>query len=269
MIEEFKISDFLKVVLEDNGKSMIYLDNKPFSICKHLFIINPQNDKKVNEIESIDDLKQNYENSEHIKPKDLNITRKDLFWGHCSNLQMWFENDYDTRLIDSRLAFPILRRLVELGDKKALRVYKDEIVYRLENGNDSTTSFLLEHLKSFVNKKEFFDKEEREVLINILLEMKKKVKHTKKTMFFNKKLAIFNLLIQLGYEKAKEYIKESFDTALEMAKLQHDTERMKRNNEKRIIKELMRSFNVDDIFTYEEKLELIDKIDDIFYPLKF
>ena len=58
------------------------------------------------------------------------------------NLQVWFEHDYDTRLIHSNLAFPLLRRLTEAGDPVAKRVYKKEIIKRYENGSTATREFL-------------------------------------------------------------------------------------------------------------------------------
>ena len=37
----------------------------------------------------------------------VDITPKQEFWAHCSNLQTWNENYYDTRLIHTNLAFPL------------------------------------------------------------------------------------------------------------------------------------------------------------------
>ena len=31
------------------------------------------------------------------------------FWGHCSNLEAWAENNYDTRFLHRNLAFPLLK----------------------------------------------------------------------------------------------------------------------------------------------------------------
>jgi hypothetical protein len=46
-----------------------------------------------------------------------NIPPEIRFWAHCSNLETWGENNYDTRLIHSNLAFPLLKKLTEAGDQ--------------------------------------------------------------------------------------------------------------------------------------------------------
>jgi len=66
------------------------------------------------------------------------------FWGHCSNLQVWAENDYDTRLIHSNLAFPLLLKLSNAGDPVARKVFKEEIVKRFLSGHPSVMRFLFE-----------------------------------------------------------------------------------------------------------------------------
>ena len=65
------------------------------------------------------------------------------FWGHCSNLQVWTENNYDTRLIHRNLAFPLLKRLIEAGDPVAERVFKEEIAKRFASCHLSVIHFLL------------------------------------------------------------------------------------------------------------------------------
>jgi len=45
----------------------------------------------------------------------------------------WVELDYDTALLDHKLSFPLLRLLVRKGDKKAYKVYKEEIAKRFQS----------------------------------------------------------------------------------------------------------------------------------------
>ena len=68
---------------------------------------------------------------------------------------MWYENDYDTRILHRNLAFPLLRALVKVGDPLAKRVFKEEIALRLERGYPSVVIHLINqgYLKYF-NKKE-------------------------------------------------------------------------------------------------------------------
>ncbi len=47
------------------------------------------------------------------------------------NLQSWYENNYDTRLLHSNLAFPLLKKLTDIGDPLTKQVFKEEIAKRL------------------------------------------------------------------------------------------------------------------------------------------
>ena len=72
------------------------------------------------------------------------------FWGHCSNLEVWNENDYDTRLLEKTLAFPLLKKLVRVRDKRAVKSFKLEVAERFEKGTDNVRQYLInEHLKEF------------------------------------------------------------------------------------------------------------------------
>lgn len=66
------------------------------------------------------------------------------FWGHCSNLQVWSENDYDTRLLHTYLSFPLLKKLTQVGDPIAKKVFKKEILLRLKSGYPSVVDYILE-----------------------------------------------------------------------------------------------------------------------------
>jgi len=66
------------------------------------------------------------------------------FIGHCSNLHAWAENNYDTRLLHSNLAFPLLKRLTEVEDPFAKRVFKEEIIDRFLTGITKVQEFLIE-----------------------------------------------------------------------------------------------------------------------------
>ena len=85
------------------------------------------------------------------------------FWGHCSNLQVWVENDYNTRLLHRNLAFPLLKRLTELGDPKAKRVFKEEIAQRFLSCYLPVIQFLF-----FNNYLDYFSEEELELLFHEL-----------------------------------------------------------------------------------------------------
>jgi hypothetical protein len=138
----YEINRSLTLRLED-GETIIYVNGQKFRQCKYLFIVEP-NRLGVNEIDSIDEASEllSREMEPDFTDKDLDITPEEMFWGHCSNLQAWAKHDYDTRLLHSNLAFPLLEELAELGDMRARRVFKEEIAKRYINGTNKTRNFL-------------------------------------------------------------------------------------------------------------------------------
>jgi len=142
-MKEFKINEYLTVKLEE-GKTNIYVSGTLFNQCKYLMVNKPTIDTaKLEEIESIDDViarlgwgNQGQEGVEYRIDSDSE------FWGHCSNLQVWAENNYDSRLLHSYLAFPLLKKLTDNGDMIAQKILGDEIVKRLESGDSSAYQFL-------------------------------------------------------------------------------------------------------------------------------
>ena len=127
---EFNINEYITVKLE-NIKTNIYVNGEPFNQCKTLLIEIPSEDLYLtDEVESIDEaadkLKSTLEDYEDI----YLIPPEVEFWGHCSNLQVWVENNYDTRLLHSNLSFPLLKKLCDVGDPKAKEVFKNEIIER-------------------------------------------------------------------------------------------------------------------------------------------
>ncbi|MHA1987820.1 MAG: tetratricopeptide repeat protein [Promethearchaeota archaeon] len=122
----YKINKYLTLKLK-NDETVIYIADEPFEICKHLIISIPV--EHVNDIESIDEVVDGYGQDIEYKfySHEVKLTPKEIFKGHCSNLQVWVESGYDTCLLGSNLAFPLLKRLTEVGDLKASSVFKDEI----------------------------------------------------------------------------------------------------------------------------------------------
>ncbi|MFX1238780.1 MAG: hypothetical protein ACFE8P_13820, partial [Promethearchaeota archaeon] len=132
--KEFKINKYISLKLEGK-KTNIYVDGVRFQQCKYLaFEIPLDVIPEFDSIQSIDEMVEKDRSSEY---KYLKISPKQEFWGHCSNLQAWIENDYDTRLLHRNLAFPLLKKLTEAGDPLAKKVFKEEIVHRIEEGNEN------------------------------------------------------------------------------------------------------------------------------------
>lgn len=143
-MKEFHINQYLSVRLE-RGKTMIHVVGQPFIQCKFLLLNIPiPQMRSFDEIESIDEVADLVDGVLEEETRKIEIPPEVEFWGHCSNLQAWYENDYDTRLIHSNLAFPLLQKLSEVGDPLAKEKFQEEVRKRYEKGTEKTREFLRE-----------------------------------------------------------------------------------------------------------------------------
>lgn len=159
---EFKVNDYISLRLE-NDVTNIYINNKLFNQCKLLLLDIPVGKiTPTEEVQSVDEMLEQQDISiEEVENIRLKIPADVIFWGHCSNLQLWAEYDYNTRLLHSNLAFPLLKKLAEIGDIKALQKFREEIAERLDSGCFSVVQYL------FLNS--FTENLTREELFNSLL----------------------------------------------------------------------------------------------------
>ena len=141
---EFKINDYLTLRLLHN-RTNIYVKGMLFNQCKYL-LLNLRKDQfeSYDDIESIDEAAETLDRSLETTKSDNDISPEAEFWGHCSNLQAWYENDYDTRLLHRNLAFPLLKALTDAGDPLAKKVFKEEIAMRLESGYPTVVRYLVD-----------------------------------------------------------------------------------------------------------------------------
>ncbi len=183
---EFKPNKYITLKLERN-KTVIYVNNEIFDQCKFLVLniikgedlIDYQDNIKniIYEVSttSIDKQVKKIEKELEEKNNKFIISPKEEFWAHCSNIQAWIESDYDTRLLHRKLAFPLLKKLVESGDLKAKTKFKEEIALRFEQGIDNTRDYLIkEKFIQYLDKEEFWVliPDETEILKRIELKLK-------------------------------------------------------------------------------------------------
>ena len=114
---EFKVNDYITLILQ-YGQIYIYVKGvNPSRYDRHLDSIN-RGAKQSGNFEEV-------------------------FWGLCSNLQLWAERNYDTNLLRHNLAFPLLKTLTKAGDPKAKRVLPEEIIKRLKSRQSSVIDYLI------------------------------------------------------------------------------------------------------------------------------
>lgn len=178
-MKEFQVNKYITLKLED-GKTNIYIDGELFEQCKFLLLNIPVSEiSYFDEIDSVDEASENLstdmEGREGEEEGGIKITPEVEFWAHSSNLQVWAEHRYDTRLIHSNLAFPLLKKLTDVGDPIAKKTFKEEIAKRVESGYLPVIEYLIEEgFTDYLSREEFlqcFLDDEKE--IQFLLEVEK------------------------------------------------------------------------------------------------
>ena len=209
---EFKVNDYITLKLEDK-ETIIYVNGKRFDQCRFLLIDIPIDEiKSLDEIESIDEAEEKLEKLDSgLEPiyysHPINrIPPETEFWGNCSILQAWCENNYNTRLLHRYLAFPLLRRLSNLGDPVAKNVFKEEITKRFSSGHLSVVKLLLEE-----GYLDYLEAPERQSLLSNCEEiLKENLLIYLKEWYFSESLAL-SILINLAHLKqdwAKNLLKK-------------------------------------------------------------
>lgn len=150
---EFKINELITLKLESN-ETFIYINNKKFIQCLRLMVNIPFEDIKiVEDITCIDEFTHHYGEYKHDIKNGLSITEE--FRGHCSNIQAWVENDYNTRILQSNLSFPLLKALTEARDPIAQKRFKEEIARRFQGDYLPVIKYLLEeHYLNYLTSEE-------------------------------------------------------------------------------------------------------------------
>ncbi len=155
---EFMVNKRIMLKLEGHSTN-IYINGMEFMQCKRLVLNIPiKGIRLYDDIDSIDEASEYYyhyllEHEIHEErdgrliekyyDHQYEISYEAEFWAHCSNLQTWCEHGYDTRILKADLAFPLLKRLTDVGDPLARKVFKEEIAKRIETGYAPVIIYLI------------------------------------------------------------------------------------------------------------------------------
>lgn len=103
-----------------SGRSRIYIDEEEFLTCHFVPLEIPTYPlSEFKEIESINDVIDRLDNELEREDKPFELNPELDFFVNCSNLEAWVEYDYDTRILDYKLSFPLLQKMSEAGNKRA------------------------------------------------------------------------------------------------------------------------------------------------------
>lgn len=134
--EQYKLNDYVTVQLEENRNfddmayTRVYVKGKRIVECPR--------DGFVTEVGPEEDYKR-----------------------HLFNVMYWLAKNYDTSLLNSRIAFPLLKALKNAGEKTAIAVFKDEIAKRFREGDEGVRAFLRQE-----GYLDYLTKEEQQLLLN-------------------------------------------------------------------------------------------------------
>lgn len=130
-----KINNYITISSERN-KILIYIQGERFQEFDY---------SSINKI-----LKTSNSTSEktNIQEKDSTIKYKNdsknaYFNKFVNILKLWNRNNYDTGILQYNISFPLLKKLVEVGDSHAKKVFIDEILKNLWVGNPLVIKYLI------------------------------------------------------------------------------------------------------------------------------
>lgn len=157
------------------NKSVIFIAGREFMTCHFVPLAIPiKIFPKLKHIDSINDVIDNLDHSfERTPPKWIHgekVGELDFFV-NCSNLQVWVEHDFDTRLLDYRLSFPLLKALGKINIRARMR-YREELIERYKaSQNIDISGYLkerIEHSFSWEEKLDLLQPSEQEIVRELL-----------------------------------------------------------------------------------------------------
>ena len=149
----FKINNLVDLRLIQN-KTYIYVDNLRFVQCFNVLLNIGEDISRAHEsIKNMDQANRLFKG--RYGQWFAKISPEEEFMAHCSNIQAFFENQLNTDILHTDVAFPLLGELVNLGYKPAESVFSKEIVKRYNTGTRESRRFLiLEGYLNYLNKEE-------------------------------------------------------------------------------------------------------------------
>lgn len=176
-IKIFVVNSNLSVGLFGNGKIYAIVGDEAIVQCVHVFLMPmtvTDNDDNIDSI--ISSSREIYKNKDF---NDSGLDNDTLLLGHASNLQAWADCGYDSRILSSTVARPILAALAKHGDRVAKNRYMASIIERWMEGNYTSKRALIEYnsyeLRELISesdellrqgKRPIIDRDEFEILRN-------------------------------------------------------------------------------------------------------
>ena len=123
IVKEFPITDNLGLRLVkdhkvNREKTVIVINGYEITQCMYLLMqLDTQEAEESNDYVNIDEMAMKYGRNMEHNASSFDITAEEEFWGHCSNIQAWVENDYNPCCLHSSLSVPLLTLLAKTDIK--------------------------------------------------------------------------------------------------------------------------------------------------------
>lgn len=222
----FDVNEHITMKLEYN-RTNIYIYGHKYFHCKYLLINIPIDEiDKYNRFESMDEvIEYTKQKNKGKEPKARTLKPETEFWGHCSNIQAWVENEYDLRVIESDFALGIIETIISglIPVPKQFREFLIDCVQSLDEHYSTLSTDI--KLKAMLSKSSDY-----------------KNTHSLEYWTFNAQKAILNRWDFLGdYIFDEKYFPEEFIEASSFfSYLRNNYFRQKRAEKERIVEERKR-----------------------------
>ncbi len=175
---EFIVDEYITLKLIGKNTILFVCGEYFISCYGSLLTRDIKDNEKIIEINSIDEIIEKHSKTRILLDDSEVITPEEEFWGYCSNLQAWVENNHEMGLLEDHLGFGILKKMVKTCNKNILPRFKEEILKRLKSSYFNVlVSFLREDLISYLTQKEIFNyllvKEETMIMLELSLLLNK------------------------------------------------------------------------------------------------
>jgi len=135
MNSNIKVNDYLTISSESNVISL-YIKGERFQEFDYSFI------NKIIKA-SKNQLEKTNTQDKYVNAKYKADSKNAYFTNFANILKIWSRNNYDTNLLRYNVSFPLLRRLVEVGDSHAKKVFIDEILKNLWVGDPVVIKYII------------------------------------------------------------------------------------------------------------------------------
>ncbi len=141
-MRQFIVNKYITLKLK-HKKTVIYVCKKRFLSCNYLLLNSSL--KGNGQYNSVDEIKEtlNDDLHENISPQQIGISPREEFRAHCSNIHAWSLFGYDSRLLHSNLAFPLLEKLYDSGDVRAKKMFVKEVKKRFKSSYYPVQDYLI------------------------------------------------------------------------------------------------------------------------------